>query len=46
MLREKVLAASLSDYGVLFGAILPVEGLELAARDKRRRLPGLDRPDP
>ncbi len=37
-LREKVLAASLSDYGVLFGAILPVEGLESAARDKRRRL--------
>lgn len=37
-LREKVLAASLSDYGVLFGAILPVETLEAAARDGRRRL--------
>lgn len=37
-LREKVLSASLSDYGVLFGAILPVETLDAAARDGRRRL--------
>ena len=36
--RDKVLAASLSDYGALFGAILPVESLESAARDGRRRL--------
>jgi hypothetical protein len=37
-LREKVLAASLSDYGVVFGAILPVETLEAAASGGRRRL--------
>jgi hypothetical protein len=37
-LRDRVLAASLSDYGALFGEILPVEALEAAARDGRRRL--------
>jgi len=36
--RDKVLAASLSDYGAPFGVILPVESLESAARDGRRRL--------
>lgn len=38
LVREKVLAASLSDYGVLFSAILPVESLESASCDVRRRL--------
>jgi len=37
VLREKILKESISDYGALFGEILPPETLHAESRDRRRR---------